>query len=145
QTIADMTGYAYQPPMPVLPMPGMAPPAQGLLGRLMGGVMGQPAPAPGPQAGLPQLPMPQQPPGQPAPQAASPSGQTFGDEEMALLRDDNLRSFLIDVETDSTIQPDEDAEKQRRVEFITAVGQFVNQGGQALLQAPSLVPMFKES
>lgn len=40
---------------------------------------------------------------------------------MALLREQRLRPFVLDIETDSTIQPDEDAEKQRRAEFLTAM------------------------
>lgn len=40
---------------------------------------------------------------------------------MTLLREQRLRPFVLDIETDSTIQPDEDAEKQRRAEFLTAM------------------------
>lgn len=39
-----------------------------------------------------------------------------------LLRSQLAREVLIDVETDSTVQPDEDAEKARRTEFMTAFG-----------------------
>lgn len=43
-------------------------------------------------------------------------------EEMVrhLLRDDKIRPFVFDIETDSTIYPDEMAEKQSRNEFMTA-------------------------
>jgi len=44
------------------------------------------------------------------------------DKVMALFRSERLRPFVLDIETDSTIQPDEDAEKQRRTEFLTALG-----------------------
>lgn len=37
-----------------------------------------------------------------------------------LLRDDKTRPFVFDIETDSTIYPDEQAEKQSRNEFMTA-------------------------
>lgn len=40
-----------------------------------------------------------------------------------LLRNQFARDVLIDVETDSTVQPDEDAEKMRRTEFMQAFGQ----------------------
>ncbi|NKL57259.1 hypothetical protein [Rhizobium leguminosarum] len=40
------------------------------------------------------------------------------DEVVQLLRNDSIRGFQIDIETDSTIEPDEDAEKQRRMEFV---------------------------
>jgi len=79
------------------------------------------------------------------PGAGSPSGQSFGDDVMELLRNDRMRGFLIDVETDSTIQPDENAEKQRRVEFITAVGQFMGEAAQILPGAPALAPMISEA
>jgi hypothetical protein len=38
----------------------------------------------------------------------------------ALLREQRLRPFVLDIETDSTIAPDEDAQKQRATEFVTA-------------------------
>jgi hypothetical protein len=41
-----------------------------------------------------------------------------------LLRDERTRGFRIEIETDSTVEPDEQAEKQRRVEFLEAVGNF---------------------
>lgn len=46
---------------------------------------------------------------------------------MKLLRDQKTRPFVLDIETDSTIAPDENAQKQRATEFITAVGGFMNQ------------------
>lgn len=39
-----------------------------------------------------------------------------------LLQAERNRPFVLEIETDSTIQPDENAEKQRRTEFIAAVG-----------------------
>jgi len=44
-----------------------------------------------------------------------------------LFRNQRTRSFLIEIEVDSTIQPDEDAEKQRRTEFLTAIGGAISQ------------------
>ncbi len=40
---------------------------------------------------------------------------------IAFLSNERLRPFALDIETDSTIQPNEDAEKQRRTEFLTAI------------------------
>jgi hypothetical protein len=111
KTIADMTGFAYQPP--VAP-PGMFYSAGGV---------SPPAPMQQPQ---------------------SPSGQTFDDQVLELLRNDRMRGFLIDIETDSTIQPDEDAEKQRRTEFITAVGAFLRQAVEVVGAAPGTAPMISE-
>jgi vacuolar-type H+-ATPase subunit I/STV1 len=39
-----------------------------------------------------------------------------------VLRSDKLRGFKIEIETDSTIQPNADAEKAARTELITAIG-----------------------
>jgi hypothetical protein len=97
-------------------------------------------PAPPVQPGMMpgMAPQPQQPPPQ------SPSGKTFDDNVLQLLRDDRMRGFLIDIETDSTIQPDEDAEKQRRVEFITAFGGLMQQVSEVLVAVPEAVPIVKE-
>lgn len=144
QTIAEMTGFKYQPPMLPPQMVGQAmPPAQMLPGSPQ-----MPWQGPG-QA--PQMP-PQTQPGAPLAaqdpsvggQGQSPSGQTFDDAVMKLLRNDKMRGFLIDIETDSTIQPDEDAEKQRRTEFLTAVGGFIQQAAEPLQLMPALTPMISE-
>lgn len=127
QTLADMTGYAYEPMVapadPAQQMPQQSMPQSGMNGQAM-----------------PQMAAPPLAPAQPQ----SPSKQTFNDEVMALLRNDRMRGFLIDIETDSTIQPDEDAEKQRRTEFVTGVGTFIKEAGAVLPSAPALAPMFKE-
>lgn len=54
-----------------------------------------------------------------------------------LLRQQIARDVLVDVETDSTAQPDEDAEKQRRVEFMTTMTQAMA----PLMQMQSMDPM----
>lgn len=63
---------------------------------------------------------------------------------MALIRNDGLRGFKIDIETDSTIEPDEDADKKRRMEFAGVVGSFVQQAGPVAQQMPSLIPVMGE-
>ncbi len=44
-----------------------------------------------------------------------------------LIRDDALRSFVIDIETDSTIAPEEALERQGVAEFVAAMSQYLNQ------------------
>lgn len=66
------------------------------------------------------------------------------DEVAQLLQNDALRGFRIDIETDSTIEPDEDAEKQRRIEFVQAVGGFIQQAVPVVQQMPTLVPAIGE-
>jgi hypothetical protein len=61
--------------------------------------------------------------GQPPQEMPTPASSW--EEIMALLQDDQLRSFRVDIETDSTIQPDEQEEKQSRIEFMEGVGGFL--------------------
>lgn len=93
--------------------------------------MGQPAPPPQP----PQLP----------PEIQQMMQQPTIDEVVQLLRNDSVRGFRIDIETDSTIEPDEDAEKQRRMEFVQMVGGFMQQAGAIAQQTPMLVPVMVET
>lgn len=63
-------------------------------------------------------------------------------QAVALLKDDKLRSFRIDVEDQSTIALDDTEEQQQRVEFLTAVGAFLQQATQIPPDlAPALVPL----
>lgn len=41
-----------------------------------------------------------------------------------MIKDDKMRTFSIDVETDSTIKIDQQQEKQDRIEYITAISNF---------------------
>jgi len=66
------------------------------------------------------------------------------EEVIALLRDDHLRGFAVDIETDSTIQADEMAEKQSRTEFVTAVTGFIQQWGPMVASEPKLAPLAGE-
>ncbi|MBY5354448.1 hypothetical protein HFO94_13025 [Rhizobium leguminosarum] len=91
--------------------------------------MGQPAPPP------PRMP----------PQLQEMMQQPTIDEVVQLLRNDSIRGFQIDIETDSTIEPDEDAEKQRRMEFVQMIGGFLQQAGAMAQQNPMLVPVMVET
>jgi len=92
-------------------------------------LMGQPAPPP------PDMP----------PQLQQMMQQPTIDEVVQLLRNDSIRGFQIEIETDSTIEPDEDAEKQRRMEFVQMVGGFMQQAGAMAQQSPMLVPVMVET
>lgn len=61
-------------------------------------------------------------------------------EIMAILKDDKARSYRIDIETDSTVFGDSEAEKRSRMEVMTAVGAFVKEAVPLMGQAPELVP-----
>lgn len=65
-------------------------------------------------------------------------------EVRAMLAEDKARGFRIDIETDSTVQPDADAEKQRVTEFMTATTAFIQQAGQIGATAPQAIPMLMD-
>ncbi|WP_027664940.1 hypothetical protein [Rhizobium leguminosarum] len=92
------------------------------------------------QMGQPAPPRPQMPP-----QLEQMMQQPTIDEVVQLLRNDSIRGFQIDIETDSTIEPDEDAEKQRRMEFVQMIGGFLQQAGAMAQQNPMLVPVMVET
>lgn len=64
------------------------------------------------------------------------------DAVVALLRDDRLRTFKIDVETDSLVEADQQKEKAAAVELLTAVGEFAAKIGPICQSMPPLTPMF---
>ena len=96
----------------------------------------------------PMAPAPGQPPApQPAPPPEIPpqvqemlNSPTWEDVE-ALLQDNAMRGFHIDIETDSTIEPNEGEEKQRTVEFMGAMGQMIAQWGPAVEAQPGLAQL----
>lgn len=63
------------------------------------------------------------------------------DDVVQLLRSQRTRPFVLDIETDSTIQPDEDAEKQRRTEAVAAIGGFIQQAAPMVMQQPETAPL----
>ncbi|TPK70195.1 hypothetical protein FJ930_19705 [Mesorhizobium sp. B2-4-15] len=66
------------------------------------------------------------------------------DQVMEFLRDQRIRSFSLDIETDSTIQPDEQAEKQSRAEFLTALAGVLAQLGPMVQARPETAPFAAE-
>lgn len=67
------------------------------------------------------------------------------DQVMELLNEQPLRPFILDIETDSTIAPDENAQKQRATEFITAVGGFLNQAITAVQAVPQTANLMADT
>lgn len=61
-----------------------------------------------------------------------------------LLKEDMPHGFRIDIEADSTIMPDEEQEKQARVEFMQAVTPFMQQMLPAAQAMPPFAPVAKE-
>jgi hypothetical protein len=62
-------------------------------------------------------------------------------EMMQIMRDDKLRSYSIDIESDATIFEDEEQEKKTRVEFLQSFGGYLQQTIQMVNQSPMLTPL----
>lgn len=105
-----------------------------------------------------QPPQPGMPPHQQMPPPAPPqalSGLTQDqietmmtdptwEEVEGLMRDDAMRCFRIDIETDSTIKADEEQEKASRIEYIKTIGEYMTNALPAGQQHPELVPYLLE-
>lgn len=83
--------------------------------------------------------------GQQVPPPQMPKAPVTFEDVIELIRSQNVRPFVLDIETDSTIQPDENAEKQRANEFVTAVGGFIGQAVPLLMQLPQAAPLATET
>jgi hypothetical protein len=141
-----------QPPMSALPPPGGAP-------QLPPGPAGAPGMGPPPQ-GAPMGPS------SPQPGAMAPSilthmlaqhqyqqaMQLHGHLKMmaiqkaiGLLRQDKLRGFRVDIETDSTINDNAQEEKTARTEFMGALSGFIKESMQAVQAYPEMLPLLGKS
>jgi len=63
------------------------------------------------------------------------------EQVMKFLRDNRIRCFVLDIETDSTIAPDENAQKQRATEYVTAMTGLLQQVVPAVQQVPQVAPL----
>ena len=62
----------------------------------------------------------------------------------ALLADDVIRDYRIDIETDSTVSIDENQDKQSRIEFMQAVTPFIDKSMQVIQTTPAFAPLMTE-
>lgn len=69
-------------------------------------------------------------------QVDTPENQQLFQQAYQLIKNQSLREFRIDIETDSTIAMDEQAEKQARQEFVQVIGGFLQQSQMFIQQAP---------
>jgi hypothetical protein len=65
-------------------------------------------------------------------------------QAVELLKNDALRGFRIDIETDSTVAVDQQAEQDSRVAFLTAMGGFLREAVPMAMQAPQTAPLMAE-
>jgi len=131
----------WPPEAPMPPQPGQ---------QVMGGNGPPPGPLPG-QAPppVPPPPMPQPIPGSmgapvipPDPVAVSRAkAADMFKQAVALLKNDKLRGFRIDIETDSIVEPDQQAMQQARTELLGAIAQFLPQAIEAGMAMPELKPL----
>lgn len=96
----------------------------------------QQAPQPGIPA--PQAPKPPDLPPQMQEKLKAPSWE----DVMSLLKNKAALCFKIDIETDSTIKQDQEADKASRMEFVKTAGDMITQAAQ--VQQPALAPLVGE-
>lgn len=145
ETIWQMSGYEQwgledhlPPDMPEQPQ---APPMGHNGGPPMEGQQLPQMPPQAPQQPMQAGPVPMAPPPPDPMEIARQKAKEQFDAAVQLLRNDKLRGFRIDVETDSTIEPDQQMEKEARVEFLQAASQFLNQSVQVGQLAPEMIPL----
>jgi hypothetical protein len=74
----------------------------------------------------------------------SPQDQQLIPQALQLLKNEPAKNFRIEVTSDSMIYQDEQQEKQDRMEFLSAMGGFLNQALPAANASPELTPMLIE-
>lgn len=76
------------------------------------------------------------------------TGVEMSEEEweqvVQLLRSDPLRTYRIDIETESTIRVDEEAEKASRLEFVSTIGEFLAGAVPFMKENPNVAPLATE-
>jgi hypothetical protein len=100
--------------------------------------------------------MAQQPQGQPQGQPQEPPPSQIPPDQLELMDDPTweevhellrhqvLREFRIDIETDSTVRTDEDADRTARTEMLATVGGYLEKVTIAAQTAPELLPLAGE-
>lgn len=103
---------------------------------------GMPPAPPGamPPAAATPFPQPGPPPEEP-PEQKQQRKLAMIMEAIGLLRQDKLRGFRIDIETDSTVQGDMEQEKAARTEFVGQVTKFIEVAAQTTAMVPEFAPL----
>lgn len=97
------------------------------------------------QGGPPPPPMPPPPPpGVSADQLDTMLSDPSWEEVFGLIRNNPVRCFRIDIETDSTIKMDEQADKASRIEFIEAIGKYIGSAMQTAQEQPEMMPFLAQ-
>ena len=73
------------------------------------------------------------------------TGMEVTDEMLEIMRNDKLRNYQIDVETDSTVFADEEETKRTRMEFASVFGDYLMKAIEATRVAPEITPIAFET
>jgi hypothetical protein len=74
----------------------------------------------------------------------SPTDQRLVPQAIELLKDSPMRTFRIEIATDSMLYADESQEKQDRVEFLQATSSFIEKAIQGAQAVPELTPLLMD-
>lgn len=85
-----------------------------------------------------QAQMQGQPPPPPPPPTQGEIVRKMFDAVVKIVRADKLRCAAVGIETDSTILPDEQKERQDRMAFLSSMGAFLQQSAPLALQYPDM-------
>ena len=135
--VVPMMGHNGGPPMEGNPPPAMGgiPPAALSPSAVVGSGTGQAASSPGPL-----MPGMMAPPPDPQQIARQKAAEMFT-KAVALLKNDKLRGFRIDIETDSIVEPDQKEMQEARTQLMGAISQFLPQAIEAGQSSPELKPL----
>lgn len=109
----------------------------------------QPAPPQPPQGAPGMMGMPgSAPPAGPPPTPDEIMEQKLDnptwEEVMALMHDDSLRTFRIEIETDSTVRADEEADREAALEYIKTMGDLIEKAAPMIQATPKIAPVLGE-
>ena len=69
----------------------------------------------------------------------------YAEQALQLIKSEPARNYRIDIEAESLAEMDEMAEKQSRIEFLTAFSQAMNNSLPIIQQSPELAPLVGEA
>lgn len=75
---------------------------------------------------------------------AQMTGIEVAPDVLSALREDRLRSYMVDIETEATVAIDAEAEKQEAIELTTAMTQFIQAWASVIQVAPMTLPLAME-
>ena len=133
-----MMGHNGGPPLQAAPPAPMMPPQAAPAGMpFQAGSQPMPGSGPGIVPGSPAVGIP----ATESPEQKMQRKMELIASAIALLGQDKLRGFRIDIETDSTVQGDAMQEKAQRIEFVEGVTKFIEAAGQVSATLPEFTPL----